>query len=395
MGQFMMSPSSTLDLSAVPTDWQPTPQQRLLLQATLGEDAIALAAWEAWKTQIDIEHLDEGSYLLLPRLYQRLKALGVDDPLVHRCKGVYRHVWSRNQLKLRELSALVQVLRAAQVEPMLLWGAAFILQPGEDTGICRADDSALGVRFAEMPQALAALQSAGWVPTQTKAAELLRSHQHAIGLTQAGRSTWILQWYVLPEWCQPKVEQTLWQQAIPVSLGSESVLSLSPADQILCACIRATQWTPVPPFHRLADAAALIQTHQPDWTFLLDRAQQTGLTWALRQALHQLHLTLPHLNLSQPLAQLATQSLQSFEQAEFNAKARPHRVLGSLPTLWFQFRRLQAQPDRAPNWMAFLPFLQQRWGIRQGWQLPLHLVTQGSKRLRRHLFQRSQSSLKF
>ncbi|HEY9644826.1 MAG TPA: nucleotidyltransferase family protein [Chroococcidiopsis sp.] len=399
--------------SAVPA-WQPTQPQRLLLQAVLAEDAIAREAWSAWKTLIDLDHLDEGSYLLLPRLYQRLRALGIDDALVQRCKGVYRHVWSRNQVKLRELTTLVQLLRAAQVEPMLLWGAALILQPGQDPGIRRADDSALYVRFADMPQALAALQDAGWVPTQAKAADVVRSQQHAIGLSLAGQSSCTLQWHVLPEWCQPDLEQSLWSQAIPVTLGAESVLSLHPADQFVCATVRATQWATVPPFHWLADAAALLQANAPDsaaldsavlesaaldsatinWAAIIARAQQTELIWALRQGLTQLHQILPHLALSQPLADLAAQPLQPFERAEFNANARPHPVLGSLPTLWFQFRRLQAQPDRDRHSPSFLAFLQQRWGIHHGWHLPRHLLTQGRKRLKRLLATQGNSPLK-
>jgi hypothetical protein len=71
------------------THWQPTAQHLLLLQAIFAEDAAAIAAWQTWVQQIDIEQLDEGSYWLLPRLYQRWQ-----DGLPHQADGT-QAIWQR------------------------------------------------------------------------------------------------------------------------------------------------------------------------------------------------------------------------------------------------------------------------------------------------------------
>ena len=360
--------------------WRPSPQQIKLLQTVILSDAAALDAWQSWKQEVDLDHLDEGSYQLLPRLYRRLHQLQVTDELMPRLKGVYRHVWSRNQVNLRQLSKVVTALGQQNITVGLLWGAATVSRPDTDPGICRTDDSSLWVRSHDLPTALAVLQQQGWVPTQNKPVAVLRSQQHAVGLRHSNRANLTLYWHPLSA-CQP-IEIDLWRQAQTVDIGETQVQLLEPTDQFLLSCVRATRWESIPPFHWLADAAALAK--QIDSQRLIQHAQVCQLTYALRQALTVL------VNLGQTVHRPILQQLQAypisyFEQVEFHTYSGP-ACFGSLPRLWCQWMRLQPvllsdpviSDFAAPN---FLTFLQQRWGLSQSWQVPLHVLRQGSRKL--------------
>jgi len=78
-------------------DCWPTREQELLLRAALLQGNDAINAWHEWKSSVDIEQLDQGSYRLLPLLYRSLHIDGVEDPLMNKLKGVYRMTWYKNQ----------------------------------------------------------------------------------------------------------------------------------------------------------------------------------------------------------------------------------------------------------------------------------------------------------
>ncbi len=355
--------------------WRPDPLQMRLLQAVTLSDDGAIAAWQAWKQQIDLDHLGEGSYQLLPRLYRQLESKGISDPMMARLKGVYRHVWSRNQINRRQLDTVISALGDQDISTCLLWGAATISRPNADLGICRTDDNSVLIQGHDLPTALSELQRLGWVPMQNKAAAVLRSQQHAVGLRHTNGANLTLHWHPLPAF-RP-IETALWQRAKTVTIGQTQTLILDETDQFLLSCVRATRWHDVPSFFWLADAATL--AHHINKQHLIEQAEACQLTYALRQALTVLIEVSE--DLQQPLAntlqQLQHCPASRFERAEFQTYSGPSPY-GSLPLLWCQYKRLQSAPV-----VGFLRFLQQRWGLSQPWQVPLHLLRQSRQRIYR------------
>ncbi|MCA1552816.1 MAG: nucleotidyltransferase family protein, partial [Chloroflexi bacterium] len=90
-------------------------------------DEPAREAWREYRTALDLDHIDHGSQRLLPLLYRNLLALGIDDPLLTRIKGVYRYHWLRNQLQLQFLATLLRALDESGVPVLVLKGAALAL----------------------------------------------------------------------------------------------------------------------------------------------------------------------------------------------------------------------------------------------------------------------------
>src|SRR4029079_504358 len=102
----------------------PNEAETRLLQASLLEGDAALAAYSLWRKALDIDALDFGSQRVLPLLCKNLQALGVDDPLMGRFRGVARYAWFLNQILTAALAPVLNAFKHANVPVVLLKGMA-------------------------------------------------------------------------------------------------------------------------------------------------------------------------------------------------------------------------------------------------------------------------------
>ena len=86
---------------------RPSPQQQLLVRAVFGPEARAREAWDTLRPSFDLDHLEEGSYGLMPLLERRLSAWETDEALTLRLRGIYRHTWYRGNVLLERLNEVV------------------------------------------------------------------------------------------------------------------------------------------------------------------------------------------------------------------------------------------------------------------------------------------------
>ena len=88
----------------------PTPEQQWMLRAAILPGQSGLEAWDKWVACADIDHLDLGSFRLIPLLYRNLRRLGVEHELLGRFRGIHRRAWYENQMALQRLSGLLRFL---------------------------------------------------------------------------------------------------------------------------------------------------------------------------------------------------------------------------------------------------------------------------------------------
>src|SRR5690349_10616712 len=94
---------------------------RLLLRAAVIDGEPGLAAWRSWRRaggQLDT--LSPSAACLLPAVYRQLEAGGFQDPDLARLRGVYRHAWALNQRVAATVAGVLEQLRRAGVDAMLL-----------------------------------------------------------------------------------------------------------------------------------------------------------------------------------------------------------------------------------------------------------------------------------
>jgi hypothetical protein len=75
--------------------------QHLLLRAALDPPDRALEWFAAWRRLVDLNDVAGTEYRLLPLVDQNIGGHLPDDALKHRLRGIARHAWLRNRLRLQ------------------------------------------------------------------------------------------------------------------------------------------------------------------------------------------------------------------------------------------------------------------------------------------------------
>src|ERR1035438_1490926 len=105
----------------------PTRAQLLVLKAALLPAKPARAAFGEWLGLIDIDKdFDQGTFRLLPLMYDNLRQHGVDHPLMSRLKGICRLTWYKNNKLFNDLRPVMEALHDAKIPTMLLKGVPLV-----------------------------------------------------------------------------------------------------------------------------------------------------------------------------------------------------------------------------------------------------------------------------
>lgn len=250
---------------------RPYAVQELLLDACLRDGDAAVAAWNAWRSRIDLDRIDEESFRHLPLAWHRLRGRAATDATLEIAKGVYRQAWYRNQLLLRSVGEVVDVLADEGITALLLKGAALAPRYFPALGTRPMGDLDILVPHASAARALGRLIREGWTCEKRASADRLVRHAHAIALTR-GQIGLDLHWNAL--WAQrtPTADDLFWADARPREHEGRSVLELSPTDAFFHTCMHgarrsqnAYSWAPLPLVRWITDAFHIAQKEPIDW----------------------------------------------------------------------------------------------------------------------------------
>lgn len=336
------------------------------MQAALLHGDAARMAWEQWRSTIDIERIDAGSHRLLPLLYRNLRALGVDDPLMGKLKGVYRRSWYENQLLLRNLATLVRQFHEAGIETMLLKGAALVLLHYREHGVRPMVDGDVLVRTEHALAAVHMLERIGWKPVEPfLPTHLLATHGQRF-VDKTGHEI-DLHWHALHECCTARADEAFWARSVPVPVHDVMTRALDPTDQLLHVCVHGARWNFIPTVRWVADAMTVICSTPTaiEWLRLLSEAQQRRLTLPLLDTLTYLREVLEAPIPMTVLSALQHAPVSRTERIEHHYKTHDHRrkLFGYLPVLWFDYQRSDLCLPLPFKVVGFVRYLQYFWGL--------------------------------
>jgi hypothetical protein len=321
----------------------PTREQELLLQAALLPEGAALQAWQNWKAQVNLEQeLDLGSYRLLSLVYFNLQRPGVDDPWIGKLKGVYRRVWYQNQALFHIVADVLRLFHAAEIETMILKGAALTLLYYRDYGLRPMSDFDVLVPTAKRRAAIDVLTRAGWRPIRyspEKLTDAVLDVRHALGFENAHQCHFDLHWHVLVNCRYPNADDDFWTGAIPVQVRDVSTRTLDPTDQLLHVCVHGAAWSPVSPIRWVADAMTILHgSHSViDWARLVAQAEKRRLILPLREALTYLCNSFGAPIPSYILTEMNKARVSDLERKYYGALTAKPNWLGALPVRWFRY----------------------------------------------------------
>ena len=359
----------------------PTAAQRLLLRAALMEGDAGRQAWEQWRREPDIERLDAGSQRLLPQLYRNVRTHASGDPLLERLKGVYRHTWSANGVLLGDARRLLRALVLAEVPAVVLDGLALITRYFRDPGARAVDSIAIMIAPDHVAKAARILDGEGWRAAATARAPRPGPYASQVRMVGGGRPVDLL-WDPFPEACTADIRLACWASAEPAAVADVPCRMLAPADELLRICVRAARWEAIPSFRRLADALVLLRAaaSQLDWDRLAHQATRARVVLPVVTSLSLLREVVDAPVPDRTLRQLEDVSVGAGEWLEQRLSQTPHPRLGRLPDLLFRYRRLAGSGDWGPSGAGVARFLQEAWGVRRPWQLPLVALGKGVRR---------------
>ncbi len=271
----------------LPGNIGPTEGQEHLLDCIFGPEDPAIAAYLAWKNNTDLDaHVDWGTYRLLPLVYDRLRALGADDPFMGRLKGIYRLAFYDSQMLLRDAARIVLLLEDADIRTLMLKGAPLGLDYYNSPASRPMRDIDLAVRPEDAFRASEVLEARGWEPELPLIAGDLEFDHSRPFRSREGREM-DLHWRSLEE--TPR--DFFWQDARPFSMFGAQTLQPSPTAMLTHAVLHGMRSNPEPPVRWIADSITILRRKgaEIDWTRIVTFARQEKLTYRLGLGFRYLH----------------------------------------------------------------------------------------------------------
>jgi hypothetical protein len=367
------------------SDFWITKEQELLLKASLFEGDKFIYAWEKWKSCVNFEQIDPGSYRLLPLLYQNLVKHKIKDPLTERLKGIYRRTWFENQILSRQAIKLLELFYSEGIKTIILKGFALIHFYYKDYGLRPMSDFDILVPTNQAVEAVNFIRKLGWT-SEYKFPEKIIPIMHSCGYTNSyGLHHLDLHWHLLIESCQPDDDDDFWDGAFQTKIKNISVYVLNPADFFLHICIHGMKWSIIPPFRWVADAMFVLNLtkHEFDWNRLITQAKKRRLLFPLLNGLEYL---VNNFNAPVPteiLTRIREIPISKTEQIEYKYKIENQKMklLGNVPVLWFDSLRLFEHRSLSFKLFGFFKYLKNFWDIDKMWQLPFYTLSLGIRKI--------------
>lgn len=364
------------------------------MQAALLRGQKAVEAWSRWISSGDIDRIDTASFRLLPLVYVKLRAERIEDPVMDKLKGVYRHAWYKNRLLFRHMASVLRSLHDAGIQTLVLKGAPLVLSYYKDYGLRPMTDFDVLVHTDQALAAVHLLQQSGWAPSDRWPEafhEAYLSVGHALGFKDSSGRQFDLHWHVLPECCRPQADDDFWAGAVPIEIDGVSTLTLNPADHLLHVSAHGVRWDPLPPFRWVADATAIMNSGADlDWNRLVAQAQKRRLVWPLKEALRYLRQTFDAPVPNAILEKIENSPASKMDRLEYRYKTENHetKALGYLPIHWFHYLRLEDRAGAKYDLIAFARYLERLCGVNNLRQLAARAAFKRGERIWKTFWQR-------
>ena len=340
--------------------WLPTETQELLLRAALLEGDEALESWRAWRgASLTIE--DETlAFQVLPLAYRRIHPLDPEADGLDQAKGVYRYVWVKNQVLVRFGGHVIDELKSAGIDVLVLKGLALSLLHYEDLGLRLMNDIDLLVRREEATRAMAAIGRILHPKQAAFASEDRVLVEHGTAWVDGTGNEVDLHWYSL--WLSsPDAE--FWRGAVPVEVDGVSSRSLCPTDHLLHVCAHGASWHPQVALRWVTDAATVIRSSSIDWDRLVSQARSREVTITLADALAYLRSAFGEQVPPEVVADLRAAPTSLSTRAARRALTRPPTMTGVISSHWDRYRRIRRLDPEAPHPSSFPAHLRTSWGF--------------------------------
>lgn len=253
----------------------PNTSQELLLKTAFAPPEQSLEYWKKWKAINDFEtDVDNGSYRLLPLVYQRLNDLNFIDDLSNRLKGAYRKSWAENHQLFYKTASLLRLLHENNIQTIVLKGLSLTISVYKNYGIRPMYDIDILVPMEHVRHAADLLEQSGFKIKLEHRFDMMLKYNHSIPFMDGMGTELDLHWYPFPESIHHKNISEFWERAIPIEIGGVKTKALSYTDTLFHVMLHGMRKNPEPPIRWVADAISILEIHSDkiDWERFIDMA---------------------------------------------------------------------------------------------------------------------------
>jgi hypothetical protein len=368
----------------------PSQDQILLLRAALSEKEEAHRAFARWVEGVDLDaHIDQGTFRLLPLLYDNLRRVGVDHPLMGRLKGVYRLAWYKNHCLFERVRPVVAALHDAGIPTMMLKGVPLVLAYYRNHALRPMADIDLLVPASQARRALDMLER---IPLQHYAppTDDYLKFRHALLYTSDDGREIDLHWHALYEFCEDGADDLFWNSARALDFNGVSAVMPDPTRMLFHTIVHGVRWNDEPPIRWIPDAITILRVAGKEiaWDDLVEHARERQVAYRLRLGLEFLRQTFDTTIPDRTVGALRVLGTSPIQRVENTSVLRDQSHLRNTPLgmLWLIFSeycRYARHEKPFAFAVGFTHYLRFRWELRGRLEIPGVVMRGTLKRLRR------------
>jgi Uncharacterised nucleotidyltransferase len=206
------------------------PEDQLLLAAIALTGPAGLDAWSEYRRRFDLHTVDMPADQILPSVYWNLRHqgdLGGDAGLL---KGMFRFVWSKNQIAVDGLARILDVLAAVGIPTILLDDATLALRYYENHGLRPIGVARVLIRPSDAGATTERLRALR-LRTDGRVVDRLRA-RHAIRVWVEDRPPVELCWS-RPAGGSPPMPDGRWEDTVAIDVRGSPSRALDPTSELL------------------------------------------------------------------------------------------------------------------------------------------------------------------
>jgi hypothetical protein len=313
----------------------PTEEQRLMLRAALLEGSEGREAALMWLPTANIDRIGKAARRLLPLLYERLRAEGIDHPIMPILKGVKRHTWYNNRMLFHVTGNVAHLFAQAGIHVAIIKGVALATAYYRDYSMRPMDDADLLVQVRDAVSAIQILRSEGWrcefpVGPDFQWDRIL-NYTHALHFLHPSGRDLDLHWHLLAECLGPRADLDFWNASRGMLFEKEQVRVLNDADNLLHTLAHGFAWSPLSPIRWIPDALTILRKSPGlNWERLVEQTQQRRLTAIARDSLSYLRSEFRADIPVEVLVELGKKRPSFLERLEYKSYRSPESLSKSL-----------------------------------------------------------------
>ncbi len=226
----------------------PNASERMLLQALLAEDKTAVIAAKEWLDTVDLDAINHGIQRMVPLLYFRMRAWGMQHPSRSKAKAIYQYYWLMDKRLRHQTEEVINLLSALASPVVVLKGLALGSTVYPETACRPMSDIDLLVTHRCYKDAIARLRLSGFITRASgfHATSLLKSNFPEIDIHRSPYHRSFSAHFVAPLFTRL------------VSIGSHS-FTMSAEDQLLHTIAHGTRLNVVSPLRWVVDAVLILR----------------------------------------------------------------------------------------------------------------------------------------